>query len=668
KKKKIGNILVRNLKNKKYTGRIFPINPRHKIIEGLKVHASILEIKNKIDLVVIAIPAALVLLAVDECIEKNVKNIVIISAGFSESGKEGQKREIELARVAKENELNILGPNCLGFINVDKNINTSFARKEIYSGKVGLISQSGAFVTGLLDIAKEEQIGFSKIITLGNKTVLDEIDFLEYLAKDSRTKIIGLYLENIKRGRRFYNVIAKITEQKPVLILKAGNSQKVKDAIMSHTGSMAGEMDVAKKAFRDSGALYFEDMAGFWRALKLFNNHKLLQNDNLAILTNAGGPGVIMADLIEQAPNLNFYNFSVEERKALGRKLPLAASIENPIDILGDADSKRYQDSLRELIKMKKIGAVLTLITPQAQTDIKNILEVIKTKESQSPFPIVPVLIGAPTKDVFQFPKEAVDALGRLSSYLETQNKAREIKKEPAQFNILESVRIKNFVNIAKKEKRNVFFYEESLELMRYHKINILKAFSADKETPQFSGESKQFVMKVDDPAILHKMAQGGVKTGIKSKAEFQKSLKQLRRKFKKERIIVQEQVEKGIEIIIGLKKDLNFGPVLMCGMGGILTEIFNEKILWILPTKKAQIKEDLKISKLGQIFKKEGLSLDDLAEEVYKVGKIGWQNNWLKELDINPMFFYKDSKEPLAVDVKVKINSKSNYGKKMGA
>jgi len=656
KKGKIGNILVRNLKNKKYTGLIFPINLRDKIIEGLKVYNSVLSIKNKIDLAIIAVPAVLVLSLINECVQKNIKNIVIISAGFSESGPDGKNREDKLKKVAQENHLNILGPNCLGFINNNKNINASFAQKDIAIGGVGLISQSGAFTTGLIDLAKDDNLGFSKIITLGNKAVLDEIVFLEYLAKDPRTKIIGLYLENVSKGRLFYNAIARITKKKPVLILKAGNSEKVRRAILSHTGAMAGEIEVIKRAFHDSGALYFDNIVNFWNTLRIFNNHKLPRNNNLVVLTNAGGPGVIISSLIEKKNNLNFYNLSNREKKLVKKQLPLAASVENPIDILGDANSIRYDNSLKELAKIKKIGGIICLITPQAQTDVEKILKIIRNKEIKSFFPIIPILIGSKIKDISQFPQEVVDALDKLIEFKQFKNTTKVFKKEPAKRNLLSSAKIRTIMEKARDKKREIFFYEESLELMRYYGVNSLKAFLVKKDF-KISSIPGQLIMKIDDPSILHKMAEGGIESGILSRTDFSSALKRLQKKFKNKKIIAQEQVEKGMEIIIGLKKDLNFGPILLCGIGGILTEIFDEKLLWILPVNKAQIKRDLKKSKISKIFDKEGLNLNSLIEELEKVAKIGWQNNWLKELDINPMFFYGNKKKPLAVDIKVKID-----------
>jgi len=663
KRSKIGNILIRNLQNKKYKGKIFPINPRHKIIEGLKVRTSVLEVDEKIDLAVIAIPADFVLLAIDECIRKGIKNLVIISAGFSESGKDGAKREEALKKLAKENGLNILGPNCLGFINVNKSINASFAKKNVPEGGTALISQSGAFVTALLDIAKEEQVGFSKIVTLGNKTVLDEVDFLKYLDKDPKTKAIALYLENIKKGREFFNAVSQVSARKPVLILKAGSSQKVQDAIMSHTGSMAGESVVVKKAFQESGALSFENIQELWQALKLFNKHPQPKNEKIVILTNAGGPGVVTSDLVEKTKNLDFYDFDSKEKEELRLELPMGASVENPIDILGDANSTRYKNILKILKKNKKIGAILALITPQAQTDVANILKVVTQAEKEAKIPIVPVFIGTKNPKTFQFPQELVGALDKIVGYQASAKAKKVNKKTPAKFNPLSSSRVRSYVEEALEEERIIFYYHEALELTRYYGINSLPAINVNnRKKPDFK-KYKEVVMKVDDPRILHKMAQGGVRTGVRGRAQFENNLKQLRRKFKKEEIIWQKQVEKGTEIIIGLKKDPSFGPILLCGIGGILTEIFDEKLLWILPADKAQIKKDLEKSKIGKIFKKEGLDLSELVEEISKVGKIGWQNSWLKELDVNPMFFYPN-KRPLAVDIKVKIDKQSNEKK----
>lgn len=655
KKGKIGNILIKNLKAEKNKVEIFPINPRHKIIEGLKVYESILDIKKKVDLVIIAIPAFLVLEVVEECIVKKIKNIVIISAGFSESGKDGEQREEELLKLAEENDLNILGPNCLGFLNVSNKINVSFAKNEVKAGKVGLISQSGAFVTGLLELGKQDEIGFSKIITLGNKAILDEIDFLQYLANDPKTEIIGLYLENIKRGRLFLNTVSEISRKKPVLILKAGNSEKVQKAILSHTGAMAGEKEVVKKAFEKTGVLGFDDLASFWQALKIFNDYKKTINEKIVILTNAGGPGVVATDLIDKNEILDFYKFSQKEKDILKKDLPEASSVENPIDILGDADSERYKNCLENLKKIKGIGGVLVLITPQAQTDVENILNEIKKNNEKSIFPIIPVLISEKKPQVFQFPLEAISGLNQVSRY----QKISQIKKNNYPEKYFSALGIsqkdKKQLEKMKSQKRAIFFYQEALNLMREFKIRTLKASEVDGHW-DFPEDSGRVIMKVDDPGVLHKMAQGGVRTGIENQTEFKKELKKIRRKFKQEKIIIQEQVEKGTEIIIGLKKDPSFGMVLLCGLGGILTEIIDEKILWILPVTKQEIKRDLKDTKIAKIFEKEDLSLDELVGEIFKVANLGWRKPWLKELDINPMFFYPNKKS-LAVDVKVKID-----------
>ena len=417
---------------------------------------------------------------------------------------------------------------------------------------------------------------------------------------------------------------------------------------------MAGESSVTRKAFQESGALYFEEIEKFWQTLKIFNNHKPLVNNKLVILTNAGGPGVLTTDLIEDSGKLELFDFSKKEKEDIKENLPLAASVENPIDILGDADSLRYESCLKDLTKIKKIGGILLLITPQAQTDIKNILKVAKESERKMTCPVIPVLIGERQEGAFQFPTEAVAGLEKTLEYNEVLQKEAGEKKEQPKFNVLASAKVRGIVNNAREEERNIFFYNESLELMRYHNVRALKAEIIENRL-KLPVKTKSIIMKVDDPAILHKAAHGGVITGIKNAEEMKEAFEKMRKVFPKERIIFQKQVTKGNEIIIGIKKDLNFGPVLMCGIGGILTEIFDEKLLWILPVAKKEIERDIKNSKIGKIFQKEGLNIDELVEEVSKVGKIGWQNSWLKELDINPMFFYPD-KKPLAVDIKVKI------------
>ncbi len=668
-KGKIGNILLENLQNGGYQGKIFPVNPKHDKIGDLECFESVLKVKSAIDLAILAVPADYVLSVVKDCQKKEnpIKNIIVISAGFSEIGKEGAERENALKKIAKENQINLLGPNCLGVINTAGDMNASFARKEIKKGEIGLVMQSGALVTALLDLAEKENFGFSSIVTLGNKTCLDENDFMEYFLKDEKTKAVVFYLENISRGLEFKQKLAELAKKKKVFVLKAGRSEKVKKAIQSHTGAMAGEFEIVKNAVEESGGIYFENIADLVNALKMFSGYKHTRNNKVVVITNAGGPGVIAVDLIEQNEKVELLELSIAEKEQLKRFLPLASSVGNPIDILGDAVSERYEKVLEEVSVNEKVGAVLAIITPQAQTDIEKIAEVIKNANEKCQFPIIPIFIGGKSAELaekilidkgrcnFKFPIFAVEALSVLLP--KKDNSARNLVGKKEEINPERQTKVKEIFEKVLAEKRNGLFYEEASSLVDFYGIETNKIIYLEKEKDidKIDEELFPLVMKVDSPQIVHKDAEGGVILGIVNRENLKSAYEELREKFGEERILIQRQIPAGLEIILGIKKDASFGNVVMCGLGGIFAEVLDEKILWFDDANKSQIKQTLLSSKIGKIFIKKRLEIDDLVGCVHNLCKVSFENNQIKELDINPIMFYNNLK-PIAVDVKIMI------------
>ncbi|MDZ7611773.1 MAG: acetate--CoA ligase family protein [Candidatus Moranbacteria bacterium] len=668
KKGKIGNILLKNIKNSQYKGKVYPVNPKHYKVEGIKAYPSVSDIEDDIDTAVVALPAELVVQVVEECAwrESPIQNIIIISAGFSEIGDEGKEREDELVQLAKEYDLNILGPNCLGFINTEKDLNASFASQGTPKGGTAIVSQSGAFVTALMDMALDENLGFSKVITIGNKTVLNEGDFIDYLAQDKQTKAVGFYLESISDGRDFRNKLLALSKRKPVLILKAGNSKKVKKAIQSHTGSMAGELDAARAAFEEGGALLSENIASFWGAIKVFNElsrGRQMKNNEGVIVTNAGGPGVITTDLIEKSASLSLYDLPEKAKEDLSKNLPAEASVENPIDLLGDADPSRYDKTLKQLNKNSSPGFVIALITPQAQTDIKGIMDVLEKNKNKLHYPVFPVIMSSVQnrggkKGSWEFPSRLLGALEEKFKYDKISQTSGKVKKPQK---ASQSEKAKQATVIYKKasaKKRKVFYYNEALDTAKIYEINGQPAYEINTKYKLDNLKvNHQGILKIDDPGVIHKTAQGGVVSGVENKNQLKKAGRKLWKKFPGSKLILQKQIKPGKEFIIGIKKDPAFGPLLMCGLGGVLTEIFDEKIIWVLPAEKTEIKEKIKDSVIFEIIKKEGLDIQELTDLAYKAGNLGWENPWVEELDINPVFLYQD-RPAVAVDIKVKIDS----------
>jgi acetyltransferase len=662
---KIGNILVENLQNNftthgKNSGlKIFPVNPKGGKLKGLKVYTSVLEIDTEIDLAVIAVPAKFVNKVVEECAwrDQPIKNIIIISAGFGEIGGEGLKRNRKLEELIKKYKLNILGPNCLGVINATDGLNLSFAKSNVTEGAVGLISQSGAFITAMIDTAEEEQFGFSLIASLGNKLDINENDLLDYYAQDEDTKIIALYLENISNGKKFQTKLKRLTKTKPVIIIKAGNSQKTKEAIQSHTGSMAGEASVVQTAIQDAGGILVENLEDFVTIIKVLNNFQIKrlerarQKDGLVIITNAGGPGVITTDLLEKY-KLNLHCFTNKEKKGLKQILPEESSVDNPIDLIGDAQEDRYQKTLEFLLKVKGVRGILAIVTPQAQTPIKKIVEVVAEHNKKASFPIFPIVIGGEAEreaeeiarqrgiNNFAFPVVLIRALQKIGSW-ETKQAINDEKKQ---------------VKKTKGAQKTLLSYQETEILAKEFGLNILRAEypkNGKDLTKIITKLGTPLVMKVDSPNIVHKNAKNGVVTGLKTKEEINREFNRFHKDFPGEKILIQPQVESGLEIILGLKRDPSFGLVLVIGLGGIITEILDEKIILTGRVTANQIEAKLKKSKLYRILKKEKIDTKELIRQAGRLFELGLSDEKIVEVDINPIFLYQD-KQPIIVDFKI--------------
>ena len=365
---KVGYILVRNMLKSGYQGKIYPINPQGGQILGLKAYTSVKEIKDNIDLAVVAIPAKLIPPVVEECGEKGVKSMIIISAGFKETGKEGAELEKQVADLAHKHGIRIQGPNCLGAINTWAPLDLSFAAALPKRGGIGFISQSGALGTAILDWIIKKEIGFHSFISLGNKADLDEVDFIEAMADDPDVKVILLYLESIERGAKFIEVASRVTKKKPMLVVKGGTSSAGAKAAGSHTGALVGSFLAYQKAFEKSGVILADTMEDLFNYAIAFVEQPLPKDEGIAIVTNAGGPGILATDLVERL-GLKVSEIKGETKEKLKKGLPAAASTGNPIDVLGDAGADRYAFAIEEALWDQGVHLVVVLLTPQAMTD-----------------------------------------------------------------------------------------------------------------------------------------------------------------------------------------------------------------------------------------------------------------------------------------------------------
>ena len=651
---KIGSIILHNIIKTNYKGELFLVNPSARQIEGYPVYKNINQLPQGIKLAIIVIPAQFVLEAVEELGKKGVKYAVIISAGFKESGTEGKVREQNLANLAKLYGIRIIGPNCLGIINNDSNkyaYNGSFGLLSHHSGNISLISQSGALISAFINRADKLNIGFNKIISLGNKLDLDEVDIIKYLQKDNKTRVICLYLEGIARPVEFIKAIKK--SNKPIIILKAGRSEKAKKTIQSHTGSLAGDEVIIDTLLEEAGAIVVYSLEQLFDTVQLFSKFQNVSRFGTAIITNAGGLGVLSVDASVEH-RLKLAKIEPKATQQLAKILPPAASSHNPIDILGDADAIRYRETLQILIKEKSISSIIVLITPQVMTPLAEIGRIIYEIANKNPHkPILTVAVGGEIVSklnnelknlpYFDSPERAVRALANLYKYNHQIPNAK-LWDEPTSYvkkssiqeikQALEQDKLSGFAS-ASWNTVNLVAKELALELPKTLDITSTQDINKIDKKLQYP-----LVLKDVNPNILHRTDAGLVKVGIQSKDE----VKDFYRKHKDGQIIAQEQARKGIEVFVGVKRDPQLGTVLLLGSGGIYAEILGDIAFASMPITKPYILKTLKKTKIYKILNgARGIEYDInwLVDTIFQLNLLVYSVPEIQELDVNPIIVY---------------------------
>jgi acetyltransferase len=391
--KKVGHAVLKNLIQQGYTGKLYPVNPAKEEILSLKCYPSVSEIPEQVDLAVIVIPAKAVAEALKDCGKAGVKGVVIISAGFKEVGGEGVLREKELVEIVRSYGMKMVGPNCLGVINTRNKMNASFAADMLPPGRVSMFSQSGALGVAIIDWALDNNFGFSKFVSFGNKADLNETDFLKYFAKDTETDVILGYIEDVVNGRRFLEVASEVTKIKPVIIIKSGSTEAGARAASSHTGALAGSDRAFHEAFRKAGIIRAYGIQELFDTAEMFISKKTPKGKRLLIVTNAGGPGIIAADTSDKL-GIKLDPMTRESIDAIADKLPSSASLYNPVDIIGDATSERYKVVIDQAIKDKAVEGICVILTPQAMTDVEEIANIVISSSKNTDKPVFSAFIG----------------------------------------------------------------------------------------------------------------------------------------------------------------------------------------------------------------------------------------------------------------------------------
>lgn len=619
---------------------IYPITLNEQEIFGLQVHRSVLDVHEPIDCAIIAVRADLVASVLRECAQKDIHSAVVISAGFKEVGEEGKKMEEQIAAIAKEHDIALLGPNCLGIIDAHADFNASFAVEKPLKGSVAFLSQSGALGTALLDWSNSEGLGFSKFVSLGNEASLSELPFMEYIADDENTKAVLMYLEKVTDGPRFLELARKITDKKPLVILHAGKSARGGSAVMSHTGSLAPEGTVFSSACKQSGAIVVNKLAELFSFAKLFSMGFLTPKRRLAVVTNGGGPSINATDLIDLSESLELTVFPRETWEELKKVLPPMASVGNPVDLIGDASSLRYDAVLKILTAKNDIDAILFLVTPQMMTDEEAIARVLVMHAKEKP--IIPVFMGGksiePAVKVlrenglvnFVFPSDVVSVLDLFTLYPEK----------------------KNVLGVGGASTRLAMVpMEEMRPLLSTYGVYLDGALMRTKEEINdalWSIGAGPFVIKAISKELVHKSDLHAVKVNLSDAKAVEQAWSEIETEVHEhspnahiDDILVQ-RMSRGKEVIIGMKRDAVFGPIVVFGLGGIFVEILKDVSMRVAPVSKQeairQIQEIKGYELLSGIRGEAPVNIDALADIIVNISRLALEHPEVEEIDLNPV------------------------------
>jgi len=680
----VGGIVFKNLLGAGYKGRVYAINPKRETVQGQKAWPSIDAIEDPVDLAVVATPAASVPGIVEECGEHGIRTMLILSAGFRETGAEGRRLEDRVVRLANRHGIRLMGPNCLGIIRPELGLNITFGNNNARPGNLALVSQSGAICTAILDWAEDNDVGFSTVVSTGIAADLDFGDYLDYLVTDHRTRAILLYIEGIKDSRRFMSSLRAAARIKPVIALKVGRHAAGAQASMSHTGALVGSDETFSAALSRSGVLRVETIGQLFAAAKALSSlHYRGASERLVVITNGGGPGVMAADRATDQ-GIELSTLSAATIAALDEKLPSVWSRGNPVDIIGDAQPERYQDALDICLADPGVDGAIVILTPQAMTRPTDVAQAVIRSAKKSSKPIMTSWMGgaqvAEARRLFNnahvpdfgMLENAVDAFSYLARYNRNQRlllqtpsplgRGRDVPDIEGARMIIEGVLT---------EQRHVLTEPESMAVLNaFHIPTVRNSVAHSPNEALVIAQSIGFpvAMKVLSTEISHKSDAGGVRLNINSAQEVRGAYKQLvdqvLAKLPEARIdgVTVEKMYRsssGRELMIGIVRDPVFGPVISFGGGGTAVEIMGDSAI-SLPPLNQRLALDLirrtKVSRLlGEFRNMPAVDIDRLIDVLLAVSSMACELPWVQEMDINPLII--DEHGIVAVDARIAVD-----------
>lgn len=678
----IGSDIMKRLQEYGFKGKIYPVNPKGGIIEGLQAYPSVLDVPDEVDLAIVVVNAKFVLSTIDQCHEKGVGGLCVISAGFKETGKEGAALEQALLQKVRDYGMRCVGPNCLGVVNThpDVRMDGCFAESLPERGGIGFVSQSGALGGGILNILKDLNLGFAQFISIGNQADVNAETAIEYWENEDDVKQILLYMESIQNPSNFRELASRVSKKKPILALKAGRSAAGASAASSHTGSLAGADKAANALLTQSGVIREYSLENLFATAKVFANCPIPQGDRVAIITNSGGPGIMATDAVCEY-GMKMAALSDETKEKLRSFLPAAASVKNPVDMIASAPIEHYKQTLETVIADDNVDMVIVIYLPfLGLKDIDVAQAVMEIKAQHPEKPIVGVFMTkseffSKLSDMevnvpfFMYAEQAADGLNRLNQQRIWVQKP--VGKKPV-FDV-DRERARQIIQQSVEQGRDQLTTRESIDVLDAYGIRVCRSgFARDEEEVVAVADKVGYpvVMKMTSKTTSHKTDVGGVRVNIQTEAELRAQYRDLIEKLKEknlldglEGVIIQEMVKGNREMVCGVATDPQYGHMVMFGLGGVFIEVMKDVTFRMAPLTDVDADEMIKGVKAYKLLQgargTKPAQMEQLQECLLRISQLVGDFPAITELDINPLIISEKNGEGIAVDGRIKVDLK---------
>ena len=675
----VGKTIFYNIA-KHFKGKIYPVTPSNPTVGGLTAYKNVLDIPDSVDLAVVAAPSKFTPSVMEEVGKKGIKGAIIVSAGFKEVDEAGAKLEREVGEIAKKYGIRVIGPNCLGIMSFSKDniMNSTFLKVTPKYGNIALVSQSGAICAATVEDAEAQDIGFSKVISMGNKVDMDESDVLELLAEDEDTRVIVMYLEDIRNGRRFMEIAKEITteKKKPIIVLKAGRTAEGAKAAASHTGALGGSDANYEAAFAQCGVIRVDTMGELFDLATAFSKQPLPDGD-VVIVSNAGGPAIISTDACSRY-GLKMADMS-SIKDEIAKVIPPYGSPRNPVDIVGDADYLRFEKVLLLVLAHPNVGSVVTMCTPSATLNYDDLARVLVKMSQQFPNKTILASLmglaeGIENRKImseggipyYLYAEPAIKTLKAMYDFKKWVDKAS--TKAPTLQFTKDTDKVKSIFENVRKHGRANLLEEEGYEVLQAYGFPTPQSILCTTEQEGIDAARHigyPLVMKIVSPDIIHKSDAGGVKVGVKTDDELKSAFRTITEntlKYKSDAkikgVLVQEMVKSAKETILGASQDPTFGPVIMFGLGGIYVEVLKDVVFGVAPIDEQEainMVESIKTIKLLKGVRGEKPSdLKAIADSLQRLSQLVVDFQEIKEFDINPLLVLEEGKGARVVDARI--------------